>query len=380
MGPSSDWGPDRPGAGSLSPAPDRLAGMKAKSPVDRDQLRRLINGYQVTQALHVLAVLAIPDQLAGGPRSSAEVALSVNADEGALYRVLRAVATVGVLKELPERRFALTELGEGLRWGAPGSMAGWAAFVGRPYHQASWARLIDGVRSGENPFQLEFGTDIWTYRREHPEEAVIFNRAMNSLTGSTVEFLVSGYDFSRFHTVVDVGAGGGAMLAGILQRHPGARGVLFDLPHVVADSRTFVDSAGLASRIDLVGGSFLESVPPGGDAYVLKSVLHNWPDGSAARILDNCRTAMHADATLLVVERLVAEPNQGMDVKLMDLNMFVGPGSFERTAEEWQQLLAAAGFGKIRIIPVGGQVVIEATPTKGPSGSHDSGRDAPMTM
>jgi hypothetical protein len=257
----------------------------------------------------------------------------------------------------------LTDLGNGLRADAPESLAGWAAFVGRPYHQAAWARLVDGVRTGDVPFRLEFGTDIWTYRREHAEETPIFNRAMNSLTGSVTESIVAGYDFSRFGLVVDVGGGGGALLVAILERYPSVSGILLDLPHVVADSRSFIDESGFGDRIQLVGGSFLEEVPPGGDAYMLKSVLHNWDDDGARRILKACREAMSAQASLLVLERLIPEPNEGVDVKFMDVNMFVGPGSFERTAEEWERLFAVGGFKLQSITPVGGFVVIEATPT-----------------
>jgi hypothetical protein len=339
--------------------------METKPAADLADLRRLINGYQVTQTLHVLAVLQVPDHLAGGPRSAAELARATDADAEALYRVLRAVAAIGVLEELPDRRFALTALGQGMRSDVPESMAGWAAFVGRPYHQASWARLLDGVRQGRNPFQLEFGTDIWSYRREHPDEAVIFNRAMNSLTGSMTESLVSGFDFSRFRKIVDVGAGGGAMLVAILRRHPEIKGVLFDLPHVVADTKSFVNGSGLSERIELVGGSFLESMPAGGDCYVLKSVLHNWPDDSARCIVRLCRDAMGAGGALLVIERLIPEPNEGADVKYMDVSMFVGPGSFERDAEEWRALLQAGGFRMERVTPVGafgGFVVIEGAP------------------
>ncbi len=312
--------------------------MKTKAGTDLTQLRRLINGYQVTQALHVLAVLRIPDELAAGPRPVNDLATAVGANESALYRVLRAAAAIGVLEELPGH------------------------LVGRPYHQAAWARLVDGVRTGEVPFRIEFGTDIWTYRREHALETPIFNRAMNSLTGSVTESIVAGYDFSRFGLVVDVGGGGGALLVAILNRFPSVRGVLFDLPHVVADSRTFIDESGFGDRIQLVGGSFLEEVPPGGDAYVLKSVLHNWDDDGARRILKACRQAMTGQARLLVLERLIPGPNEGTDVKFMDINMFVGPGSFERTAEEWERLFDIGGFKLLRITPVGVFVVIEATP------------------
>jgi hypothetical protein len=321
----------------------------------------LINGYQLTQALHVLAVLGILDRLAAGPISAAQLADAVGAQEGPLYRVLRGAAAVGVLEERPGHVFASTELGDGLRSDADGSLAGWAAFVGRPYHQASWARLIDGVRTGTNPFELEFGTDIWSYRRQHPEETAIFNRAMNSLSGTASDAIVSAYDFSRYRLVVDVGAGSGDMLIAICRRNPAVSGVLFDQPHVVADSKRYVDDAGLTDRIELVGGSFLEGAPAGGDAYVVKAVLHNWQDDDARRILGSCRTAMGtASADLLVIERLVPGPNEGAEIKLMDLNMFVGPSAYERSREEWMRLLDSAGFRMRRIVPVGNLTVIEA--------------------
>ena len=337
--------------------------MKRGSGADRAELMRLINGYQVTQALHVLTVLAIPDHLAAGPRSSSALAREVGADESALYRVMRAVAAVGVLEEHADGVFALTELGHGLRSDVAESLAGWVSFVGRPYHQASWARLIDGVRTGENPFRLEFGTDIWTYRQNHPQETVIFNRAMDSLSSTSSESIVSAHDFSRYRVVVDVGGGSGALLITICERHPAVHGVLFDQPHVVADSRKYIDESSVAERIELAGGSFLQGVPAGGDAYVLKAVLHNWSDADASLILASCRRAIgesHAD--LLVIERLVPGPNDGAEVKFMDLNMFVGPSAHERSREEWQILLDAAGFRMRRIAPVGTLVIVEATP------------------
>ncbi len=338
--------------------------MKTETATERSaQLRRLINGYQVTQAMHVLVVLGVPDQLESGPRSASELARAVGANESALYRVMRAAAALGVLAEGPNRTFELTALGDGQRSGAPESLAGWAAFVGRPYHQAVWARLIDGVRTGENPFRREFGTDIWTYRQQHPDEAVIFNRAMNSMTGTSVDAIASAHDFSRYGVVVDVGGGGGALLIAICQRHLSVRGILYDLPNVVVDSKRYIDEAGLSDRVELVGGSFLEQVPRAGDAYVVKSVLHNWQDDSARRILANCHREMRTDSHLLVIERVLPGPNEGADVKLMDLNMFVGPNAYERSRDEWEQLLAAGGFRLARITPAGAQVIIEASPT-----------------
>jgi hypothetical protein len=326
----------------------------------RWELRRLINGYQVSQALHVLAELGIPDRLADGPLSAEELATLVGASDEPLYRLLRAVAAIGVLEELPGRRFRLTELGEGLRSDVPGSLAGWAAFIGRRSDWTGWARLIDGVRSGDFPFQLEHGTDPWSYRRAHPDEVPIFNRAMNSMSSQMAESVVAAYDFSRFGTVVDVGGGGGALIVEILSRNPAVRGVLFDEPHVVADARSYIEQAGLAGRCELVGGSFFETVPGGADAYLLKSVLHDWYDEDAERILKVCRAAMRPDALLLIVERLIGPPNEGAVAKLSDLMMLVAAGGRERTADEWETVLRASGFELRSIVPTDDVAVIEA--------------------
>jgi O-methyltransferase domain/Dimerisation domain len=326
----------------------------------RSELHRLLNGYQVSQALHVVTALGIPDRLANGPCSSQELAAAVGASDGPLYRLLRTVAAIGVLEELAGRRFALTELGEGLRSDVPGSLAGWAAFVGRGYYWAAWSGLIDGVRTGGHAFRLEHGTDPWTYRETHPEEIPVFNRAMNSISSQVADSLAGAYDFSQFRTIVDVGGGGGALIAAILGRYPGVRAVLFDLPDVVGDARGFIEQAGFAARCELVGGSFFDSVPAGGDAYLLKSVLHGWYDADVKRILQVCHAAMRPDAVLLVIERLLAPPNEGAEGKLGDLNMLVAAGGCERTTEEWGVALRAGGFDRRGITLVHGSALIEA--------------------
>jgi hypothetical protein len=326
----------------------------------RAELHRLVNGYQVSQALHVLTTLGIPDRLADGPCSSQDLAALVGASDGPLYRLLRAVAAIGVLEELPGRRFALTELGEGLRSDVSASLAGWAAFVGRGYYWATWSRLIDGVRTGGHAFRLEHGTDPWTYRQSHPEEIPVFNRAMNSVSGQVADSLAVAYDFSKFRTIVDVGGGGGGLSAAILARHPGVRTLLFDLPHIVAEAGRFIEQAGFAARCELVGGNFFDSVPAGGDAYLLKSVLHDWYDADVKRILDVCHAAMRPDAALLVIERLLAHPNEGAEGKFADLNMLVAAGGCERTTEEWDAVLHASRFCRRGVTLVNDTAVIEA--------------------
>jgi hypothetical protein len=335
---------------------------KTAAPTRRAELSSLVNGYRVTQALSVLVALRVPDQLVAGPRSADDLAAEVGAVAQPLYRLLRAVAALGVLEELPDRRFALTHLGQDLRSDVPGSLAGWTEFVGQRAHWTAWARLLDGIRTGEHPFRLEHGSDPWTYRRDHPGEAAVFSRAMNSLSTATAAAVVDSYDFSRFGTVVDVGAGGGALITAILAANPGVRGVHFDLPHVVADSRRYIDEAGLTDRCEMVGGSFFETLPEGGDAYVLKSVLHDWYDEDCGRILSACRAAMRPDAELLIVEQQLGKTNENPSAKFSDLNMLVAAGGMERTDEEWEALLAKNGFSLRRITPVGVINVFEAVP------------------
>jgi O-methyltransferase/methyltransferase family protein len=296
---------------------------------DTGALLALINGYQVSQALHVAARLGIADRLADGPLTVEE--LGLDADRDALRRLLRALAAAGVLREA-DGRYALTDLGEGLRSDAPGSVAGWAAFVGRPYHWSAWAALEHSVRTGDNAFRAVHGTDVWAYRRDRPDEAAIFDRAMTSLTARVNAAVAEAHDFGRYGTVVDVGGGRGALLAAVLDRHPGVRGVLFDQPEVVSG----VD---LGARGEVAAGSFFAAVPPGGDAYVLKSVLHDWEDAEAVAILRACHAA--GAPVVLVVERdVAADPRAAFS----DLNMLVGPGGRERTLAEYGALLEAAGF------------------------------------
>jgi O-methyltransferase/methyltransferase family protein len=327
-------------------------------------LRRLVNGYQVTQAIHVAATLGIADLLREGPHTSAELADQTETHAPSLHRVLRALAAVGVLHEGNDGRFALTEIGECLRSDAPEPVGGWAAYVGLPSHFAAWANLLHAVRTGESAFRSAHGdTTVWEYRARHPEDGAIFDWAMTDITQRANRHLLEAHDFARFGSVVDVGGGHGALVAALLSAHPQMRGVVFDQPHVVAGARAVLEAAGVADRCEVVGGSFFDAIPAGADAYVLKAILHDWDDEDAVRILRSCREAIAADGALLVVERELGAPNENPDGKLSDLNMMVGPGGLERTRDEFADLLAAGGFALQRTVPTTiGLSVFEARP------------------
>src|SRR4051812_8658450 len=307
-------------------------------------LRRLINGYQISQAIHVATVLGIPDLLAEGPLTADELAAATDSNGNALRRLLRALAAVGVFHEDAADRFSLTPLGDGLRADAPDSLAGWVAFVGRAHHWEAWGHLLDSIRSGETAFRGLHGVDVWTYRSEHPEENAVFDAAMVALTRPTNASLLDAYDFGRFGVLVDVGGGVGTLLSAVLAAYPSLHGVLFDQPHVLDGAEELLRDAGVTDRCRIVAGSFFDEVPGGADAYLLKSILHDWDDEEAVAILRTCRRAIGAGGTLLVVERVLGQPNEGADTKFSDLNMLVMPGGRERSLREFEVLFETAGF------------------------------------
>lgn len=308
----------------------------------RRALLRLVSGYQLSQALHVAARLDLGDRLTGGPRSSDDLAVDTAVDPDALYRLLRALAGVGVLRELDSRRFELTELGEGLRSDVSGSIHGWALMIGRPMHWNTWSSLVESIRTGENTFRLVHGTDVWSYRAQRPEELAIFDGAMTSITGVVDAAILDAYDFSRFSEIVDIAGGRGALLAAILAKHEHVRGVLLDQPNVVANAESLLGPFG--DRCRVVAGNFFEHVPDGAEAYLLKSILHDWEDEECITILHVIRSAMPEHGVVIVIERDLGPPNENAAAKLSDLNMLVNPGGRERSEEEYAALFGAAGL------------------------------------
>ena len=319
-------------------------------------LLRLVNGHQAARAIQVAAELGIADELADGPRGVDELAAATGTYEPSLYRLLRALAALGVLHEDDGRRFGLTELGEHLRSDDPHSVAGWAAFAGSPSVWAAWGALDHSVRTGENAFTHVHGEDVWAYRASRPDESARFDRAMASLTGRATAAVLEVEDFSRFSLIVDIGGGNGTLLAQILERNPEARGILFDQPHVLAGVTP-------PERCEVVGGNFFEAVPEGGDAYVLKAIIHDWEDPESVAILRRVREATAPEGRVFLLESRLGGPNELPAAKLSDLNMLVNPGGRERTIEEYEALFEQAGFRLVgeKATP-SGQSVIEAAP------------------
>jgi hypothetical protein len=327
------------------------------------EFRHLVNGYQVSQAVHAAATFGISDLLASGPRDADDLARATSTHAPTLRRLMRALETVGIYQSDESGRYSNTELGEQLRADLPGSLGGWAVFVGRPAHWLAWGSLVDSVRTGENAFTAVHGMSAWEHRRQHPEEQVVFDAAMTAMTGSVTQAVIDHYDFGRFGTVADIGGGAGRLLSAILDRHPGMHGMLFDQPPVVAGAGPVLEAAGVADRCEVIGGSFFDSVPSGADAYLMKAIIHDWPDAESIDILRTCRRAIPDDGVLLLVEQLVGKGPDPVRTAFSDLNMLVGPGGQERTLGEYGALFDASGFTLTGATETGTPVfVIEAAP------------------
>lgn len=326
-------------------------------------LFEVAQGAWLTQALSVVAKLGIADALADGPLSADDVARRVGTDPGATFRLMRAVASSSMLKQRRDGRFALTRVGQKLRSDVPGSMAQMLAFIGHPHHWADWGNLSYSVQTGKPAAEHLRGMPFFDYLETDPEFAAVFNDAMTGVSSMAVETVPYAYDFSDRRLIVDVGGGHGALLGAVLRNAPDAQGVLFDLPSVVANAGPELDAAGVAARCTVTGGSFFDSVPEGGDAYLLKTIIHDWEEASALTILRNVRTAIAPNGKLLLLELVLPEGTPSHPGMLLDLEMLVTAGGRERTTSEYAELLSRAGFRQTRVIPTAGPMsIVEAVP------------------
>jgi hypothetical protein len=323
---------------------------------------QMIQGFWVSRALCTAAELGIADLLKNGPMKSEELAQGIGAHPPSLYRVLRALASVGVFAEDDRQRFALTPLGETLRSNVPGSLRLLAVELLGRNHYAAWEQLLYSVKTGAIAFDHVFGKSKWQYNAEHPKEATAFDEAMASFNSIIASAVLNSYAFSSCGTVVDVGGGNGSFLARILKTNPTLRGVLADLAHVVDGAQTRLRLEGIADRCEVVEADFFKSVPKG-DTYLLKWIIHDWDDQNAETILKNCRAAMKPGGRVLLVESIVEPRNGSSFAKFMDLAMLVMTGGRERTEPEYQALLLRAGLKITNVISTGTELsLIEARP------------------
>jgi hypothetical protein len=327
-------------------------------------LRQLIMGFRTAQLIYVAAKLGLADCLEQGPQTPQALAQAVGAEPQALYRLLRALASLGIFAETAEGAFALTPPAQLLQTHTAGSLRHVAILYGEEWLWQAYGRMLHSIQTGQPAFEHTHGQSFYDYLRDYPRAAVQFHNAMSGYSAQEVAAILEAYDFSGFDKVVDVGGGHGTLIAALLRTHPHLSGVVFDLPPVVADAERLLGEAGMAARAECVAGDFFTAIPGGGDVYLLKSVLHNWDDAAAIHILQACRRVIATDARLLVVERVIPPGNIPAEAKLFDINMLVVVGGRERTESEYQALFQAAGFNLIRIILTHSPLsLIEGVPT-----------------
>jgi O-methyltransferase domain/Dimerisation domain len=325
------------------------------------ELIQIGTGGAVAHVVHIAAKLGLADLLADGPRSAAELAGPLVLHAPSLHRLMRTIASLGLLTEGEAQRFSLTKLGEALKTGAPGSARATLLMTGSSWVGTGFANILHSMQTGRTGFEKAQGMPFFDYLAQHPEDASVFSEAMVGLHGAEPPAVAAAYDFSPFGTVVDVGGASGNMLAAILARYPGPRGLLFDRPHVVGDATKLLQATGIVDRVTIEAGDFFQTVPAGGDAYILSHILHDWNDEQCLTILGHCRKAMKPDARLLIVEMVLPPGDAPHPGKILDMVMLALIGGQERTEAEYAHLLDKAGFRLNRVVATQSPVsVVEA--------------------
>lgn len=311
---------------------------------------RMLNAFLTVQGLHVAADLGLADLLAGGPKSVRDLATATKAEPASLHRLLRMLAGSGVVHQEADGSYTLTALGATLKSEARDSVREWALFVGAPEMWSVWAGLRESVLTGRASFPAVHGVPMWEYIASHEKLGQAFNGWMTRQSAQHNAALVGAYDFSRFRRLVDVGGGQGSTLAAVLTAAPLLRGVLLDLPVVVATT-TPLEAAGVLDRCEVIGGDMLQTVPAGGDAYIVKRVLMDWSDTDSTTILRACRTAMTDGGKVLVVEMLMPAGDEPSPARSFDILMLLNqPGGRIRTEAEFRELFAGAGLRLSRVV------------------------------
>jgi ubiquinone/menaquinone biosynthesis C-methylase UbiE len=312
---------------------------------------QLISGFWIARCIYVAAKLGIPDLLANGPKSTDELAAVTKTHAPSLFRVLRALVPFGIVSQNDDNRFAITPLSETLRSDVPGSLRAFALTELGEEHYPAWGELLYSVRTGGIAFDKAFGMPVWDFFAKNPENAKIFNDAMSGMTAQANEALHAAYDFAGINTIIDVGGGHGSLITSILKKNPEMRGILFDSPQVIEGAKANIADSGVSDRCKLVGGDFFQLVPEGGDAIIMKWIIHDWNDEQSITIMKNCHRALPENGKLILVEAVVPEGDEPHFGKFIDLNMLVMTGGRERTEAEFRKLYEESGFRLTRVVP-----------------------------
>ena len=333
-----------------------------------EKLQQMITNSWMSQALYVAAELKLADWLIERPRTSSELADVTSTHEPSLKRLMDALTTMDICTELEGGTFAMTDLGKLLCSDTPDSLRAWTIWWGAHLWQV-WGNLLYSIQTGKSARAMLSGTEGFGHLEKEPGSADVFYQITIELTRITARYVVPAYDFSGFRHIVDVGGGYGEMLAAILRAHPDAKGTLYDLPIAIAGAKEHIKTTGVDDRCTVAAGDFFKSVPAGGDAYILKNVIHDWNDERSLQILATCRKAMTVNACLLLIEQILPETREVTANHQMlsqhDLTMLVACGAQERTEKEYAELLTQSGFRLNRAVPAGPTFsIIEAIPVQ----------------
>lgn len=323
---------------------------------------QLLSASYIAGAVSCLAQMGIPDLVEAGPKSAKELASQIGADPEALHRLMRATASVGVLSEGPDGKFSETPMSAVLRSNGKPSLRAVAMMGGREWHGRGWSRLEYCVRTGKQALEQIYGAPIFEYFKQHPDEGQIFNDAMTSISAGDSPAVVDAYSFEGIHSIVDVGGGHGLLLATIMARNPQMKGTLYDEPHVIEGAKNGPLKP-VMERCTLALGDMFSSVPAGADAYIMKHIIHDWPDELCVKILKSCRKGVNPGGKLLVVDDVIQPGNDFYAGKLLDLQMLIFPGGKERTEKQFRELFAAGGWKLSRVVPTATPIcIVEGIP------------------
>lgn len=311
------------------------------------QLMQFILGRWISKPIYVAAKLGIADMLADGPKSIDQLATESKSHAAFLYRMMRALASVGIFAENEDNRFELTPMAEFLR---TGTMRCMPLMFESDWSDKAWGCFYDSIKTGSTAFDKAHGMPVSDYLEKNPEAASVFNEANAVKAAGSHRAILDVYNFSGINHLVDVGGGVGALMVEVLTVHPSIKGTITDLPSVVEIADKVIRARGMQDRCQVVAGDFFESVPEEGDAYLLSNIIHDWPDEECRLILNNCHRAMKADSKLLVMEMVIPPGNEPSVAKLLDLEMMVTTGGRERTEAEFRDLFESSGFELARII------------------------------
>lgn len=348
----------------MGPPNAQPASREANTRAAHLRIAEMVMAIWPARAIYAAAQLAIPDHLADGPLAAEEISRLTACHSPSLRRLLRALASVGVVTEVSSDRFGLTALGDALRSDAPGSARALVLTIAGDWQWSAWGNFLHSLRTGESGLLKSSGLDLFSYLAAHCDDRAYFNEAMIGIHGATASVVATAYNFNAFDSIVDVGGGTGTLLKSILNATRRPRGVLFDLPETAREAREEFANEGLLERCTVTEGDFFRSIPEGHDCYIMAHVLHDWTDTQATAILRNCRQAMAQKGRLLIIEAVLPEGDTPHHGKLMDLLMLTVTGGVERTGREFSGLLASSGFRLERIIPTStDQSIVEAVPT-----------------